>query len=152
MTIVAVCSLLFVAQQILPLSLNQVTLSPRLVIRSHQYYRILTSGLFHANLMHIGMNMLSTVAIGTSLERRLGTWALALMVVWSMLLTPILYIAMAWLISVITANDRLLNQQSVGFSAVLFQLLVVEVHSGTHGARNLFGMVSVPSYVYPWVL
>ena len=54
-------------------ALNMYTLCPKLVVYSHEYHRIVTSGLFHANLMHIVMNTTSFLTIGSLLEKQLGT-------------------------------------------------------------------------------
>jgi len=40
---------------------------------THQYWRLLTTGFLHANLIHIGLNMLSLWFVGRALEPAVGT-------------------------------------------------------------------------------
>ena len=44
------------------------------------------------------------------------------------------------------------KQQSVGFSGVLFALVVVDIHKSDVATRSVMGFVSVPSKWYPWAL
>jgi membrane associated rhomboid family serine protease len=49
-------------------------LLPYFVHRDDQYYRLVTSAFLHANLLHIGANMLAVVFIGPALEQAIGRW------------------------------------------------------------------------------
>jgi rhomboid domain-containing protein 1 len=142
-----------VLQNVLGLNLQLFTMCPRLVIYTGEYYRIITSTLFHANLMHIGMNVLSTSAIGGMLEQKLGTLRLIFTIWWSMILTSSLYLLISCLAHAIFRYDQLLYSHAVGFSGVIFHLSVLEtyLHSSS-SSRSLFGFVSVPPSLYPWVL
>jgi membrane associated rhomboid family serine protease len=134
------------------LELHRVTMCPRLVLYLHEYYRIISSSLFHVNLMHITMNLMSASAMSMMLEQRLGTIGLFLSTVWAILLSNVVYIIGAWLLSATVAYDDLMYQHSVGFSGVLFHYCVLESNMGGHSARSIFGVLNVPTYVYPWVL
>ncbi|KAL3914272.1 MAG: hypothetical protein SGILL_006169 [Bacillariaceae sp.] len=125
---------------------------PRLVIAKLQVYRIITSSLLHANLMHIGMNMMSMAAIGGILEKKSGTLRLLFSIGWAILLTGGVYISVAYLVYAILGYDQLVNSHAVGFSGVLFHLLVMETYLQAGESRSLFGFVSVPPALYPWVL
>lgn len=125
---------------------------PRLVLYTHEYYRILTSTVFHVNLMHIGMNIMSTSAIGTMLEKQLGTLRLVFSMWWSMLLTSSLYILLSWLAYIVLGYDKLMYSHAAGFSGVIFHMSVLETHLHPGPTRSLFGFVSVPPAVYPWAL
>ena len=58
------------------LDLHHFTLSPRKVVSLHEFYRLVTSALFHADFMHIGMNMLSAVVICSMVEKHIGSISL----------------------------------------------------------------------------
>jgi membrane associated rhomboid family serine protease len=149
--IVGLCCSLYVVQFVVGLQLHHVTLCPRLVIYLHEYYRIITSALFHGSFMHIAMNMMSTVAISSLLEKRTGTLFHILLTMLSILLTSIVYIGFAFLLSLF-GYDGILFQHSVGFSGVIFHMVVLESNLGPHISRSVFGVFSVPSFLYPWVL
>jgi membrane associated rhomboid family serine protease len=150
--IVGVCTLLYVLQLILDLDLNQVTLCPRLVLHLHEYYRIISSCLFHANLMHVGMNMVSTAAISSILEKRFGTLRHLVTTLWSILLTSFVYILIAVFLSLALGFDDLMYQHSIGFSGVIFHFSILECSLAPNRSRSVFGFFSVPSYLYPVVL
>jgi membrane associated rhomboid family serine protease len=151
---IAVCVVLYVVQVLLghPSNLASVTLCPQLVIYGSDYYRIMTSALYHANLMHIGMNMMSTAAVSSMLEKHMGSIPLLFTLLWSILLTSTVYVVIALMLSMLFSMDDLMSQHSVGFSAVLFHFCVLECNLFPHHSRSLFGFVNVPAYLYPWTL
>lgn len=148
---IGICALIFVVRSIFGWDLQLFTMCPRLVLFTHEYYRVFTSAFFHANLMHIGMNMLSTAAISGSLEKKVGTLRLLLGIWWAILVTSGIYMLIAYLAYAVFGYDAWMYQHALGYSGIIFYLSVLEsrLHSGP---RSLFGMVSVPSSVYPWVL
>ncbi len=151
--IVVCCSIYMFQLLFQNLNMSHYTLCPRLVLYLHEYYRCITSTVFHANLMHLGMNMLSTSAISAPLERQVGTLRHAFSILWAMLLTSGVYLLMAFLVYTVLGNEALMYQHAVGFSGILFHLSVLESNNMSRGSnRSVFGIVSVPSAVYPWVL
>lgn len=155
-TLVAIglCTTLFLIQEITFLPrLEYVTLCPRLVLYQGEVHRMLTSSLYHANWMHIGMNLLSTAAVGGILEKRLGTMRMFATILISLLVTPLLYISAALFLDLALGSKELMNKHAVGFSGIIFQLSVLECNLGPQDAnRTLFGMFQVPAYLYPWAL
>lgn len=148
---IIICVSIHVVQSVLGWDLQLFTMCPRLVLFMHEYYRVFTSALFHANLMHIGMNMLSTAAISASLEKKMGTLRLLVSIWWAIVLTAAIYMLIAYLAYAVLGYDAWMYQHSVGYSGILFYLSVLE--SRLHpGPRSLFGFISVPSSVYPWAL
>ena len=101
--------------------------------------------------MHIAMNMMSTAAISSLLEKRAGTLYHILATMPAILLTSVVYIGFAVAMSLF-GNDSLMFQHSVGFSGVIFHMVVLESNLGFQGSRSVFGFFSVPSFLYPWVL
>ena len=141
-----------ILQLVLDLDLNHFTMSPRKVVQQHEFYRIITSCIFHVNLMHIGMNMLSTFAVSSSVEKRLGTVTHFLSTLWAMLLTGIIYISIAYLWMLLSGRKDLILRQSVGFSGILFHMSVLECNLSPTTSRSVFGVVNVPTKLYPWAL
>jgi membrane associated rhomboid family serine protease len=150
--IIGLCTLLYVLQLILDLNLNTVTLCPHLVLYLHEYYRIITSCFFHADLMHVGMNMVSTAAISSILEKRFGTLRHLVTTLWSVLLTSCVYILVALFLSLGLGYDSLMYQHALGFSGVIFHMSILECSLAPNRSRSVFGFFSVPSYLYPVAL
>jgi Rhomboid family len=93
--------------------------------------------------------MLSYWFIGMAVERRYGTLAHIGQVATFVLLSNILYVLIGWI------GIRFFDYRSasLGFSGVIFALLMVETGLQPPGtSRSIFGVVSVPTWVYPWVL
>lgn len=151
--VVAVCAAVQLYVFLFDPPLNDFTLSAALVIYAHQFYRIVTAAFFHGGLMHIGMNMMSMLATGASLERSVGTVQLLFTVLWQTLLTGAFCVGASWFLSMVLLDDMsYIKQQSVGFSGVLFALVVVDIHKSDVPTRSVMGFVSVPSRWYPWAL
>jgi hypothetical protein len=123
-----------------------------LVIYLHEYYRIITSTLFHGSLMHIGMNMMSTLAISTMLEKKLGTLRHVISTLWAILLTGVIYLVVAYVGYVLFNDVKLMYQHSIGFSGIIFHMSILECNLSPSQSRSIFGVFSVPSWLYPWAL
>lgn len=152
LSIMSVCCLVYLYQFIFDPPMHNYTMCPRLVLYLNEYYRFITSSLFHGSIMHIGMNMMSTMAIGSSLERRIGTLAMATTILWGVQLTSSIYVFVSWLLYVTFGYDHLMLQHSVGFSGVIFQLAVLEANLSPDRTRSVFGFINVSSKMYPWAL
>lgn len=151
--VVAVCAAVQLYVFLFDPPLSNFTLSAALVIYAHQFYRLLTAAFFHGGLMHIGMNMMSMLATGTSLERSVGTVQLLFTVLWQTLLTGAFCVGASWFLSMVLLDDMsYIKQQSVGFSGVLFALVVVDIQNSDVPTRSVMGFVSVPAKWYPWAL
>lgn len=150
--ILGVILLTYAYQFLFDPDLHNFTMCPRDVLYRHEFYRIITSSLFHGGLMHIAMNSMSTNAIGSMLERKVGTLIMGLTILLGILLTSVIYVLISWLLSVGFGYERMMLQHSVGFSGVIFQLSVLESNMGPTRARSVFGMFQVSSKMYPWAL
>lgn len=153
--IIGVCILLYLLQMIFDLPIHSVTLCPQLIIYKGQIYRIVTNSLFHStSIMHIGMNMLSCFTLAKQLELHYGTIRLLLLTMYSIVLTSCLYVFIAYMLYVIPfiQYKYYMYTHSIGFSGVLFHYLVLECSILSSSNRNLFGSITVPSYLYPWVI
>jgi len=133
--------------------LRQYTLSATLVLYAHQYWRLVTSAFIHGGVLHIAMNMMSLVAIGSSLEQSIGTIQLCLTILWQALLCGSTSVAVSWVLSFIVFDDlSYANQNSLGFSGVLFALAVLDIHRSDVPTRSVMGMFTVPAKWHPWIL
>jgi len=150
--VIIFCTLIHILQNVLNWKLHLYTFCPRLIIYAHEYYRMFSSAFLHANIMHIGMNMLSTYAIGSLLEKQLGTLALIVTMLWSAIIACSLNLCIAMLANYLLGYEKWMYDHAVGFSGVLFHLSVLECHLSPQFSRSLFGMVNVPSALYPWAL
>jgi membrane associated rhomboid family serine protease len=151
LAVISICVFLFIIQITMNWNIQLLTMCPRLILFMNEYFRIFTSVFFHANLMHIGMNMLSTSTISTVLEKRIGTLRLIFSIWWSIILTSTIYIIIAYTAYIIFGYDKWMYQHSIGFSGIIFHLSVLESYLHP-GQRSVFGFFSVPSFVYPWAL
>ena len=129
MGVIGLCCSVYLYQVVLEPPMYAYTMNPRNVLYLREYYRFISSSLFHGGLMHLGMNMLSTAAISSLLEKRFGTLRQIVSILWSILLTSVVYTIVALLLSALLGMDDLMYQHSVGFSGVIFHLSVLE--SGT---------------------
>ncbi|KAL7534257.1 hypothetical protein ACHAWF_004769 [Thalassiosira exigua] len=139
-------------QLLLDPPLRDYTMCPRSVLYEREFYRVVTSALFHANLMHVGMNGMSTAAIGGMLEKRIGSLMTALTIAWGILLTSATYLLVSWLLYAALGYEKMMLQHSVGFSGVVFQLSALESNLGPDRTRSVFGLFQVSSKLYPWAL
>lgn len=152
--IIILCVIVHIVIFLLEPPITNWSINARNVICYGELYRIVTSAFIHANIMHIGFNMMSTMAIGSGLETTMGTMGMAIMVAWSLPLIGFLYCGGEYLASMIfmTKAQTYFIQNAVGFSCVIFTLAVLECYTATESHRTLFGLITVPSRVYPWAL
>lgn len=149
----ALCSLAFLYQFLVNPDLFRYTLNAQCILMHREYHRIITCAFFHGSFLHLAMNMFSYMALGKSLEKRFGTLFMYFTVTWSILLTSFLHVLLSLAGSIVTRDSSLLNRHSLGFSAVLFHLLVLE--SKCHdpdASHSILGIIHVPSKYYPWAL
>lgn len=122
------------------------------VFKEKRYYTILAAAFVHGGVMHICMNMLSLIQLGTSLEGQLGTSQFLYFSAWSIVFCGCLYLCVEYVCYFITGSGTWLEMKAVGYSGVLFSYAVIESYSVNVQSRSLFGLFNVPAVVYPWVL
>ena len=151
-SIVSVCCAIQLSVFVFDVPLGQFTLSAARVLYQRELYRIVTAAFFHGGLMHILMNMTATVAIGGTLERMMGTAQYALTILWGVMLTGLLHVLASWTLATSLGDQAFVRPPSVGFSGVIFALAVIDSSWATAPTRSVYGIFSVPSKLYPWVL
>ncbi|EJK46866.1 hypothetical protein THAOC_34449 [Thalassiosira oceanica] len=92
------------------------------------------------------------MAIGSSLERQIGTIMMALTIFFGILLTGAIYISISWLLFAVFGLEKMMLQHAAGFSGVIFQLSVLESNLSPNRTRSVFGVFTVSSRMYPWAL
>eukprot|EP01138_Halocafeteria_seosinensis_P007151 gb/GECG01007312.1/.p1 GENE.gb/GECG01007312.1/~~gb/GECG01007312.1/.p1 ORF type:complete len:296 (+),score=11.46 gb/GECG01007312.1/:1-888(+) len=155
LTILAVNIGIFVAQSLFDFSVGEYAIAAAPVIYNGQIYRIYSAALLHGGLMHIGMNMMSVMSLGSALESIFGTGPYMILVFWMMTLGGSLYVGVSWIIHFLPSpvgGVAKLYQPAVGFSGVIFSMAVLETALSPFPTRSVFGLFEVPTKLYPWVL
>ncbi|CAE7941252.1 RBL15, partial [Symbiodinium sp. KB8] len=144
----------FLLQFFLPdvASTGEFAITPGFIVFYFQWYRLISSAFFHGGLLHIGFNMMTLYALGTSLERQLGSLHM-FVTSWIILLTSgFMYTAACMLLWAVTGAQGWLLYSAVGYSGVLFGMAVQESALSFLPTRSVFGCFNVPTKWYPWVL
>eukprot|EP00897_Mesotaenium_endlicherianum_P003942 jgi/Mesen1/3576/ME000002S05143 len=135
-------------------SFGEVCMAPSLFIGQWQVYRLFTSILFHGGILHLVFNMMAYVPMGGALERQLGSVRYLYLLLLFAILNAIIMSSVAYAAEVnpILRYSKFLYECSIGFSGVIFALIVAETHTSGVQSRSIFGFFSVPAKWYPWVL
>src|SRR5689334_15528490 len=99
-------------------------------------YRLLLSPFFHAGVLHLVMNMLAFQGLGTSLERSLGTFEFVHLVFLFSLVSNVVADVISWVLFVTDAYPAAFRECSIGFSGVLFAMIVLRSHSTNAPLRS----------------
>jgi membrane associated rhomboid family serine protease len=119
-----------------------------------QSYRFIVSAFFHSNVLHITMNILSFRVLGPPWERTVGS----LSFLWQILIFDILGNFIHFIIALVLWFNPWFTFPSVtisctiGFSGVLFTLLVIHIHHSTESITSTSRRVKFDAHFYPWVL
>ncbi|EFJ27952.1 hypothetical protein SELMODRAFT_147697 [Selaginella moellendorffii] len=133
---------------------QQVCFSTDSVIGNFQVYRAITAVLFHASLLHVLFNMLALVPIGSSLERIMGSVRYLHVILLLAVSNAVIHILIAYIVAYnpIYVHKSVLMECQIGFSGILFAMIVIEGSLYTGQNRSIFGLFNVPAKWYPWVL
>lgn len=108
------------------------------IMLSLAVYRIYTSILFHGSLLHVLFNMMALVPLGSELERIMGSVRLLYVTLLLATSNAIFHV----LIALLVANnpfrqyENLMNVCAIGFSGILFSMIVIETSlSGVQSRR-----------------
>jgi membrane associated rhomboid family serine protease len=107
-------------------------------------YRFYTSVLFHGSLLHVLFNMLTFVPLGTELERIMGSVRLLFLIFLLATTNAIFHLIVAFLVDYnpIYPGSYLVNECSIGFSGVIFSMIVIETSlSGVQYRRYIASLV-----------
>nr|GME07802.1 rhomboid-like protein 15 [Ipomoea batatas] len=135
-------------------SFAEVCFLPLEVISRFQVYRIFTSIIFHGSLLHVLFNMLAFVPLGSELERIMGSIRLFYIVVLLATSNAVIHLLIALIVSYnpILSYPELMHQCAIGFSGVLFSMIVIETSLSGIQSRSVFGLFNVPAKWYALIL
>ncbi|GLI60424.1 hypothetical protein VaNZ11_002576, partial [Volvox africanus] len=129
-----------------------ISLQPQAVLYDFQVYRIFTAVLIHGGLLHLTFNMLAFVPMGASLERAVGTLQLLYFMALSCLLEGTLYVACSVMLAASGVVRGAMHHGAMGFSGIIFSLVVWESALSPAPFRSILGLFQVPTAWYPWAL
>nr|AIY60678.1 rhomboid protein Illhe_RBL15 [Illicium henryi] len=135
-------------------SFSEICFLPAAVIEHFQVYRIYTAVLFHGSLLHLMFNMLALVPLGSGLERIMGSVRLLhviLLLATSNALFHLLIVLLA-AYNPLHPDPRLMNECAIGFSGIIFSMIVMETSLSGIQSRSVFGLFNVPAKWYAWIL
>jgi membrane associated rhomboid family serine protease len=148
---------IYILQSVGVVDSNQFCFSPALIWKQYlQVYRIFTCAYVHGSVLHILFNLMALVSLMPMLERACGTATLLVLTVIFHITIGLLDYTLSyisWLSSVHFLQTMFpFFSCAIGFSAVLFAYLTIQVTSYDLGPQSLFGLCTISSQVYPWVL
>ncbi|KAL6078753.1 SET domain-containing protein [Balamuthia mandrillaris] len=149
-----VCMFSFPSNSLLPALCN----SPAVILHKYQLYRLLTANFLHLSFLHIVLNLLAFQALAPPIENKVGSIAFFYDIVCCFaFLSQLLHLVIATLFHYSGSAGMFgfapYRTCSAGLSAVLFALLVLRQNSSlASNSTKLFGMIEVPSKLYPWIL
>ncbi|KAL2453590.1 Uncharacterized protein Adt_48910 [Abeliophyllum distichum] len=135
-------------------SFAEVCFLPSDFISRFQVYRIYTSILFHGSLLHVSFNMMALVPLGSELERIMGSIRLLYIVILLATSNAILHLLIALLVAYnpFKPYEYLMNECAIGFSGILFSMIVIETSLSGVQSRSVLGLFNVPAKLYAWIL
>eukprot|EP00939_MAST-03C_sp_MAST-3C-sp1_P001513 g1513.t1 len=99
------------------------------------------------------MNCMALFAVGGAVEKKIGTDAYFLFCVYAVWFTTVLYISIYYFVSVLSGDILWMSVQSIGISAVVFALAVVESFAmPPNSTRSFCCVANVPARFYPILL
>ncbi|KAK7244715.1 hypothetical protein RIF29_39541 [Crotalaria pallida] len=135
-------------------SFAEVCFLPSAVVSRFQVYRIYTAILFHGSLLHVFFNMTALIPMGSELERIMGSVRLLYVTILLATSNAIFHVLIALLAAYnpIQPYDYFMNECAIGFSGVLFSMIVIETSLSGVQSRSVFGLFNVPAKWYAFFL
>ncbi|KAK9290596.1 hypothetical protein L1049_008767 [Liquidambar formosana] len=135
-------------------SFVEICFLPSAIISRFQVYRIYTSVIFHGSLLHVMFNMLALVPLGSDLERIMGSVRLLHMIILLATSNAIFHLLIALVVAhnPFHSDQYLMNECAIGFSGILFSMIVIETSLSGVQSRSVFGIFNVPAKWYAWIL
>jgi membrane associated rhomboid family serine protease len=118
---------------------------------SGEIWRLFSSSLIHASLIHLVMNSSSLLQAGRAIEPSLGALKFVYLTVLFGCLSHSLVCAISLALLRLANYETLYRGSAIGLSGALFALLVVRC-SAARGSVSLYGIMDVPARVCPWIL
>ncbi|CAN4118740.1 unnamed protein product [Withania somnifera] len=153
--VVVVCGIIYLVCLLVGYdSFGEVCFWPSAVISRFEVYRIFTSILFHGSLLHVLFNMLALVPLGSELERIMGSVRLSYIIVLLAVSNALLHLLIALLVAYNPFHPypNFMDECAIGFSGILFSMIVMETSLSGAQTRSVFGLFNVPAKWYALIL
>lgn len=128
-----------------------LTFCPRLIVEKFQLWRLITGAFLHGGILHLCMNMLSFTQLGLTFESHVGTLSYFYHIIIFGLISSTFHTLIAF-IMYIGGDSSQWSSSAVGFSGILFALIVVDITISGGDQRSILGLFLVPSWLYPWAM
>ncbi|CAM0875667.1 unnamed protein product [Alopecurus aequalis] len=153
--VILICSVIYLACLLIGYdSYSEICFLPSAAASHFQVYRFYTSVLFHGSLLHVLFNMLTFAPLGTELERIMGSVRLLFLMFLLATTNAIFHLIVAFLVAYnpIYPVSYLVDECSIGYSGVIFSMIVIETSLSGVQYRSIFGLFNVPAKWYAWIL
>ncbi|OHS97681.1 Clan S-, family S54, Rhomboid-like serine peptidase [Tritrichomonas foetus] len=130
---------------------SYLTFCPAMIIEKFQFWRLISGMFLHGGILHLAMNMLSFTSLGMTFESQVGTLSYFFHILIFGIIEGLIHILIAVIMNV-GGDPSAWHSHAVGFSGVLFALIVVDISLSGGEDRSVLGLFLVPSWVYPWVM
>ncbi|CAM0875645.1 unnamed protein product [Alopecurus aequalis] len=153
--VILICSAIYLACLLIGYdSYSEICFLPSAAASPFQVYRFYTSVLFHGSLLHVLFNMLTFAPLGTELERIMGSVRLLFLMFLLATTNAIFHLIVAFLVAYnpIYPVSYLVDECSIGYSGVIFAMIVIETSLSGVQYRSIFGLFNVPAKWYAWIL
>lgn len=153
--LVAVCGIIYLVCLLVGYdSFYEICFWPAQLVSRLQVYRIYTSVVFHGSVLHVMFNMMALVPIGSGLERIMGSVRYLHVTLLLATCNAVLHLLIAYL----AAHNPLhpypffMDECTIGFSGIIFAMIVMETSLNGNQSRSVFGLFNVPGKWYAWIL
>lgn len=120
------------------------------ITHKFQFYRLVLYAIFHSGILHFVFNCMTYYSTAYVVEKCIGTLNLLLFMILSMLFTTVFLFAASLLGHALNFGA---SGCVVGFSGVIFSLIVLEISVANQSTHTLFlGFLPIPTRFYPWFL
>ena len=131
--------------------LYSLCLIPSRVIKNFEFWRLITAPFLHSGIIHLAMNMGTFLQVGMSLESAIGTLSFFYHIIVFGFISSVIDVVLSYILTFI-GEESAYNAASIGFSGVLFALTLIDISITKDEYRSVFGILLVPSQVYPWII
>ncbi|KAK8957563.1 hypothetical protein KSP39_PZI001428 [Platanthera zijinensis] len=110
--------------------------------------------LLHGPILHIAFNMLTLIPLGTELERIMGSIRLLCLMILLATSNDIFHLIIAFIVALNPLHPYpfLVHECAIGFSGVIFSMIVMETSLSGVQTKNVLGLFNVPAKWYAWIL
>ncbi|ETV97968.1 hypothetical protein H310_09275 [Aphanomyces invadans] len=128
---------------------RKYALCPDIIVEKYALSRLIVSAFLHVDEWHLYNNMASFLWKGVQLEFHVGSERFARMIGVLLVMSHVLAVVVAYILSTFMGNSSYIHQCAIGFSAVLFALKVV-LNQRSPTYSTILG-ISFPTKYAAWV-